>query len=273
MDDELAQQLCHSGPGPRNPAVDLDESTRVLPWQQSFTVVELTQEVDAAACRLHGVEELKTGARQPAGHRDPVEHVLCQELCARGDQCCGQSQRERTEDVDGAAVGDETRDALGTAVRGGLVAEHSALRISGKVDVFARDLPDRVDDLADGHDVVGEGPVHPADDLVRRTEVDHPGVETVAVEDSDCPVVGRDVVDVGRHHHRRHQHHGRTVAGLVREVPPQLVHRNGLLDPERGRSGPGLETAVPDDLQPVLGSGYNTIKGFLDVRKAAHKHP
>ncbi len=78
------------------------------------------------------------------------------------------------------------------------------------MDVAAGDLLDGVDGLAQRDDVVGEVAVHAALDLVGRTEVDDPRVDTGVVQDADRAVVAGDVPHVRRHHHRVHHQHGRS---------------------------------------------------------------
>ena len=65
---ELPEQLGDRRAGPCDPAVGLQEAALVLPWQQRLTIVQTAQEVDAAAHRLHRIQELEAGARHPIPH-------------------------------------------------------------------------------------------------------------------------------------------------------------------------------------------------------------
>jgi hypothetical protein len=79
----------------------------------------------------------------------------------------GEPHHPTAADVDRAAEGDDARDALAAPVRGDLVAEHPALRVAAEMDVAARGVPDAVDRVADGEDVVGERPRETARLLLR----------------------------------------------------------------------------------------------------------
>jgi hypothetical protein len=74
------------------------------------------------------------------------------------------------------------------------------------------------------------------------------------VQDRDRARRGRDVVDVGGEHQRRHQQH-RGANRAVGEVAPQPVRRPGGDDVERRRLLVGLQAAEPRDLERVLCGG------------------
>ena len=170
---------------------------------------------------------------------------------------CGQGVHRRAEGHDAGQV-------AGLPVGGGLVGEHAALRIAGQVHVLAGGGFDGVDGRAEPHHVIGQVAVHTALDLIGRTEVDDPRVESGGMQDADGTVVARHIPHVRGHHHRVHHQHwrarrGGTRAGVRREVAPQPVHRHALDDLERRWHGAGLQPAVAKHFQPVLGGSHQPL--------------
>ena len=85
-----------------------------------------------------------------------------------------------------AAEDDERVDSLRAAVGGDLVTEHPTLGVAADVDlVSAGLLADAVDRLVDCDHVVIERTLETSLLPLRRTEIDDPGVDAVAVEDVD----------------------------------------------------------------------------------------
>ena len=250
-----------AGPGPRDPAVGREEAALLLPRQQRLAVVQLAQEVEPRLRGLDRVEHLEPGARQPARDVDAGEDVIGHEIGGARGKPGGQVHRQRGQRVDRRAERDDAGEVLGPPVGRGLVGEHPALRVAGKVDVAAGDLLDGVDGLAQRDDMVGEVALHAALDLVGRAEVDDPRVDARLVQDADRAVVAGDVPHVGRHHHRVHHQHRAARRfgagpGVGREIAPQPVHRHALDDLERRRHRAGFQAAVTQHFQPVLRGGH-----------------
>ena len=63
--DELAQEVGERGPRPRDPSVGLEEPALAFAGEQRLAVVELEDEVELVAQRLHRVEQPKPGAAGP----------------------------------------------------------------------------------------------------------------------------------------------------------------------------------------------------------------
>ena len=116
--------------------------------------------------------------------------------------------------------------ALSPAKRGGLVAEHAALRVTGEVDVATRRLPDLSDGVRDRDDVIGQGALEPTLLALGGAEVDDPGIDPAIAKHRYGARRGRDVIDVGGEHQRRHEQcrrTGRVGAPGGRAIPAQAV--------------------------------------------------
>ncbi len=259
--DELLEQFGDSGPRPRDPALRREEATLLLPRQQRLAVVQLTQEVESRLGGLDRVEHLEPGARQPPRDVDAGKDVIGHEIGGTSGQPGGQVHRQRGQRVDRRPERDDAGEVLGLPVGRGLIGEHPALGVAGKVHVAAGDLLDGVDRFAQRDHMVGEVALHATFDLVGRAEVDDPRVDARLVQDADGAVVAGDVPHVRRHHHRVHHQHRRarrfrTGPGVGREIAPEPVHRHALDDLKRRRHRAGLEAAVPEHFQPVLRGGH-----------------
>ncbi len=79
-----------------------------------------------------------------------------------------------------------------------------------------------LDSVGDRQHVVGERPLEASLLVLRRAEVDYPGIDPVLAQDRGRARCRGNVVDVSREHHGRHQEQRRPLA-LVRVVPPQSV--------------------------------------------------
>ena len=156
MGDELLQEVGERGAGPGDPAVGLEEPALALARQQRVAVVELADEVELLAGRLDRVEHPEARARHPRRHGGAGERADGEDVGEPGRDVLGDAQGHRGRGVDRAAEGDEAREALAAAKRGGLVAEHAALAVAAEVRVLARRLADAIDGVGDGQDVVGQ---------------------------------------------------------------------------------------------------------------------
>ena len=274
---ELFEQFRDRRAGPGDPAFTVQEAALLFARQQRLTVVQLQQELDAGLRRLEGVEELESGASQPAGNVDAVEHMVGQEVRDDDAHIGRDSHRQRSQGVHRGTEGDHTGDILGPAVGRGLIAEHAALGVAHQVDGLTGGGGDDVDGLAERDDVVGQGAFHTALDLVGRAVVDHPGVDTGGMQDADRAVLAGDVPHIRRHHHGVDHQRGRSrgfAAGPVvrREVPPELVHVVALDDLEGRRHRPGLQAAPARHLVPVLGGRDKPLQGSGDRRQIEIYH-
>ena len=160
------EQFGDRGAAPGDPALALQEPALLFAWQQGFAVMQLTQEVDTRFRGLERVHHLKARARQPAWDVDATEHVIGHEFGGGGREVGRQAHRQRRERVHRRAERDDAGEVAGSPVARRLVRPHAALRVAGQVDVLPGGLLDRVDRLADGHDVVGERALHAALDAV-----------------------------------------------------------------------------------------------------------
>ncbi len=117
--------------------------------------------------------------------------------------------------------------------------------------------------------VVGERALEPALLLLGRAEVDHPGLDPVRVQDRHGAARRRDVVDLGREHHRRHEQDRRDVGTLAvgtigRVVAAQAVDAALGEDLVGGRLLLGLQAAEAGHLEGVLGGGADPRGGRGD---------
>jgi hypothetical protein len=143
-----------------------------------------------------------------------------------------------------------------------------ALGVPDQVHVAAGGVLDGVDRCTERDDVVGQVAAHAAFDFVGRTEVDHPRIEPLGVQDPHRALVAGDVPHVRRHHHRVHHQHGRTDRPAFRwKIPSELVHRYALDDLRRRRNAAGLQAPQPQDFQAVLRRGHQTLDRSCDHRK------
>ncbi len=143
--DELVQEVRQSGAWPGDPAVGLQEAALPLAREQRVAVVELADEVELLARGLDGVEHPEAHARHPRGHGRAGEGADGEHVGDARRDFLGDPERHRRGRVDRAAEGDEARQALASAQRGGLVAEHPALAVAAEVRVLAGFLPHAVD--------------------------------------------------------------------------------------------------------------------------------
>ncbi len=240
----------------------VEELTLALARQQGLAVVQLQQELDAAAGGLHRVEhpEAEPGGPRREAHVD--EDVVGEQAGDLGDHVLG----DHAEDpggpgVHGGAEGDQAGDALAAPVGRDLVGEHAALGVAGQVHVATGGGADDVDGVVDRDDVVDNGALEPALLALGGAEVDDPGVQARVAEEPDRAGRGRDVVDLGGHHQRRDQQHrgpGRRavpVGAGVGEVAPQPEHRPPGHDHELARQLTGEQSAVADHLRRVRHRG------------------
>jgi hypothetical protein len=99
--------------------------------------------------------------------------------------------------------------------------------------------------------MVGECSLEPTRLALGDSEVDHPRIHAMAGEDRHRAGSGSHVVDLGREHHRRHQHDRRSRAALG-EVMPQLEDPPLGGDLIRGRLLVGGEPTEPRHLESIL---------------------
>ena len=133
---ELTDELRERRPGPRDPALSLEESPLALARQQRLAIVELQQELDPAAHRLDRIQQPEARPADP-GRDSPVAERDRERLGDLDRQLLGQAERHTEPCVDRAAERDQRGQPLAAAVRGRLVAEHAALRVAAEVNVAA----------------------------------------------------------------------------------------------------------------------------------------
>jgi hypothetical protein len=139
------------------------------------------------------------------------------------------------------------------------------------MNVAAGGVADSVDRIGDREHVIGEGALESSLLLLRRAEVDHPRIDAVLAQNRHRARGGRDVVDLGRQHHRRHQQHRRAGGLAARVVVTQPVNAVLALDHVGRRLLIGGQAAEAGHLEGVLGRGANTHGGSRDrLRKQVH---
>ena len=255
-DDDLVDELAQRRPGPGDEALAAQEQPLGLALLERLAVVQLADEVDQLADLLARRQDAEAGRGQEAGQAAGAIERRLDHRAQPGDQPLGDvgADPDRPVQIDRAAEGDHRGEAPRLAVGGDLVREHPALRVTGEVDVLAGRGAHPVDRVGDGADVIVEGALHAALLALRRAEVDQPGVDAGAGQRADRADVGRDVVDLGGDHQRRHQQHrardARRRAGR-RVVAAQPVVAL-LVDDRERRAVRGGQPAGADDLERVL---------------------
>ena len=252
MGDELLQEIGQRRTGPRDPAVGLEKPPLALAPQQRLAVVELEDELDPVARRLDRVEQPEAGPARPGGERPSAEHAVGEQVGGARRELLRNPERHPEAGVDRAAERDHRAEALVAAVGGGLVAEHPALRVAAEVHVAAGLAPDPVDGIGDRDHVVGERSLESPLLALGRPEVDDPRIDPVVAQDRHRAGRRRDVVDLGREHHRRHQQDRRPTTAVV---VAQLVDAMLGGDLVRRRLLVGRQAAEASDLQRVLRRG------------------
>ena len=223
MGDELAHEVRQRRPRPGNPAVRFEEAPLPFAGKQRLAVVELEDELDLVPERLDRVEQAEAGAAEPCGHAGSPEEIG-KRLRQLSRHLFGEPERHPEPRVDRAPERDQRFQPRVAPIGGRLVAEHPALRVAGEVHVPARRLRDAVDRVGDRQHVVGERSLEPSLLLIGSTEVDHPRINAVLVQDRHAARTRGDVVHLRGEHHRRHQHHrGAGGAFASRVVVPELV--------------------------------------------------
>ena len=93
--------------------------------------------------------------------------MVGEELRAHDAQVGWNAHRQRRQGVHRGAEGHHAGDVLGSAVGGCLITEHAALGVADQVHGLTGGGDNDVDGLTERDDVVGEGALHAALDLVR----------------------------------------------------------------------------------------------------------
>ena len=242
--DELVHEVGQGGPGPRHPAVGLEKAPLTLAGQQRLAVVQLHDELQAAARRLDRVEHAKARAAEPGRHLPASEHVVGQHGGQAPGELLRQPERHPQPRVDGTAEGDQRGQPLAPPVGGGLVAEHAALAVAGQMHVAAGGALHPVHRIGDRDHVVGQRALKASLLAFGGAEVHHPRVGAVFVQQGDRARGRGDVVDLGGEHHRGDEQDRRARrAGSGSALGPRA--------PVGARPALGVVVAQPVD--PVLG--------------------
>ena len=252
--DELVDEVAEGGPGPGDEAVTTEKPTARFATDERAPVVELPHELDALLDLLLRGDDLEAGAGELSRQAfDAAEHVHQRWLdgAHEGAHRGRVHGRNVAMDVDRGSEGDDRPDALRATVGAGLVGEHAALRISAQVEVAAAgELEHAVDRSIHGAHVIVEGALHSALGVLGGTEVDDEGSDPRFRQRRHRRRVRGHVVDLARHHQRRHQQHRRRVLEARADVATKPMHR-ALVDHLEGCSVVGRETAEANELERV----------------------